>query len=1058
MRTKFTIFMAFFINVFLIAQVTTSNLKGVVLDDTGEVLPEVEIIAIHTPTGTKYKAITNEDGRYNIVNMRIGGPYTLTASFVGFEDQTKEEIYLTLGQTSNVDITFGNNQSNEINEVVITGTKDNVFNNDRTGAETTIGKRELQEMPTISRSASDFYRLEPSSSGGSFGGRNDQFNNFSLDGSIFNNPFGLDAAAPGGQTSAQPVSLDAIEQIQVSTAPYDVTLAGFTGASVNAVTKSGTNTFKGTVYGFYRNEDMTGDKVSGNKIFKADLEQKQYGFSIGGPIIKDKLFFFANFEKDDRTDLGSNYFADRDADPTNNNDNTSRVTAADLDTVSSLLSSIGYNTGVYEGYLHDTKSDKGIFKLDWNINDNHRLAVIYNFLNASQGKNAHPNALGRRGPDATTLQFANSGYRMDNNIDSYLIELNSTFADNKFANKLQLGYTNFDDSRTPFSTPIPAMTIQKDGTNYIIAGHEPFSIHNVLDQKVYQITNNFNAFLGNHTLTIGASFEKFMFDNSFNLGRYGFGDDRGYVGAFGAFEDLTAFEAAINNGLIADAMANAQSAYDEGNWALAETNVGQLAFYAQDAWDVTDNLKLTFGLRIDKPLYFDTEDNIAENIARKGGTIAEGGTYAPDVQYYDENGNPTLLNSYKLPSEKILWSPRFGFNWDVMRDKTLQVRGGTGVFTGRLPFVWIGNQVANPDFFYYTTTDTDFQFPQVWRSSLGMDYKFENGWIFTGDIAYTKDLNSMMVRNYGLKNPNSTLQGVDNRPIYGADDRAQGPFGGATNAYVFTNTDKGYSFNSTLKVAKKWQGGLYTTLAYNFLTSKDASSIEAEISGDAYDRNPAIGNVNQAVETNSLYGDRHRFVGTINKKFRYGQGKWATTLSAFFEYAEGGRFSYTYSGDINNDGSSLNDLIYIPTATELQQMTFSGTEAEQIAQKAAFENYIRQDDYLNDHRGEYQEKYAILSPWRGRWDVRFMQDFNFKVSDNRMNTIQFTMDILNFGNLLNSDWGVVEIPTTTQPIGVSVDASGNPVYSFDTGLTKTFTDDISLNSRWQMQFGLRYIF
>ncbi len=1057
MRTKFTILLMLFASVFLMGQTTTSNVKGVVLDDSGEPLPEVEVVAIHTPTGTKYRALSNEEGRYSMVNMRVGGPYTVTASFVGFEDISKGEIYLTLGQTSNVDLTFGGNATSEIKEVVVTGAKNNVFNNDRTGAETTIGSRELQEMPTISRSASDFYRLEPSSSGGSFGGRNDQFNNFSLDGSIFNNPFGLDAATPGGQTSSQPVSLDAIEQIQVSTAPYDVTMAGFTGASVNAVTKSGTNKFKGTVYGFFRNEDMTGDKVSGNDIFKADLEQKQYGFSLGGPIVKDKLFFFVNFEKDDRTDLGSNYFADTDNDPTNNNDNTSRVTAADLNTVSSLLSGLGYDTGAYEGYLHDTQSDKGIFKLDWNINDNHRLAFIYNFLNASQGKNAHPNALGRRGPDATTLQFANSGYRIDNNIDSYLIELNSTFADNKFANKLQLGYTHFDDSRTPFSAPMPAITIQEDGINYIIAGHEPFSIHNSLDQKVYQITNNFNAFLGNHTLTIGASFEKFMFDNSFNLGAYGYGDDRGYVGAFGAFSSVAAFETAVNNGLIATAQENAQAVYDAGNWALAETNVGQLAFYAQDAWDVTDNLKLTFGLRIDKPLYFDTEDNIAENIARKGGTIDEGGTYAPGVEYYDENGNAVYLNSLQLPSEKILWSPRFGFNWDALGDKTLQVRGGTGVFTGRLPFVWIGNQVANPDFFYYTITDPDFEFPQVWRSSLGMDYKFDNGLVFTGDIAYTKDLNSMMVRNYGLRTPGETLQGVDNRPIYGADDRAQGPFGGATNAYVFTNTDKGYSFNSTIKLAKKWNNGLYSTLAYNYLTSKDASSIEAEISGDAYDRNPALGNVNQAVETNSLYGDRHRFVGTLNKKFRYGQGKWATTLSAFFEYAQGGRFSYTYSGDINNDGSALNDLIYIPTESELQQMTFSGTETEQAAQRAAFEQYIRQDDYLSDHRGQYQEKYAILSPWRGRWDVRFMQDFNFKVSEDRMNTIQFTVDILNFGNLLNSDWGVVEMPTTTQPIGVTVE-NGTPVYSFDTGLTKTFTDDISLNSRWQMQFGLRYIF
>ena len=370
-------------------------------------------------------------------------------------------------------------------------------------------------MPTISRSTADLTRLTPSSDGLSFGGRNSQYNNFTLDGSIFNNPFGLDAATPGGQTNAQPVSLDAIDQIQVDIAPYDVTKAGFTGASVNAVTKSGTNEFHGTVFGFYRNQDLTGTKVKGQDVFKADLKHLQAGFSLGGPIIKDKLFFFANAEMVDRSDLGSNYIAKRSG---LTGDRVSRVEAADLDLVSQTLKSrFGYDTGAYENYTHDTKNVKALIKLDWNINDVHTLSATYNFLDASLDKPAHPEAIGRRGPDQTTLQFFNSGYTINNVLNSGIIELKSNFS-NKFSNNLQAGISVFADSRDPFSSPFPVLNINKNGSRYIVAGHEPFSINNVLDQKVYQITNNFNIYSGNHTFTIGTSLEKFEFGNSFNLG------------------------------------------------------------------------------------------------------------------------------------------------------------------------------------------------------------------------------------------------------------------------------------------------------------------------------------------------------------------------------------------------------------------------------------------------------------------------------------------------------------------------------------------------------------
>lgn len=1046
------------------SQVTTSNIKGLVTDSQNEPLPGASVVAVHTPTGTNYGGATNFDGRFNLLNLRVGGPYTLTVSYIGFQPQEITDVYLELGKSATINITLVED-SQQLDEVVVTGDRSGQFGADRTGAETSVGRRELTRLPTISRSAQDFTRLEPTASGNSFGGRNDQYNNFSLDGAIFNNPFGLDAATPGGQTDAQPISLDAIEQIQVSVAPYDVTLSGFTGASVNAVTKSGTNEFYGTVYGFFRNEDLTGGKIEGEKVVKPQLEQNQYGISLGGPIVKNKLFFFANFERDERTDIGTAGFA-----PNTGTGaiNESRVTEQDLIAVQDALSSIVigqdaqgndlyYNPGRYEGFTFGAESTKGIFKLDWNINDKNRLAVIYNFLKASKEKPAHPTALGFRGPNTNTLQFENAGYEINNNIQSIQLELNSTLSD-KAVNKLQVGYTHFDDFRDPLSTPAPSITIQEDGSNYIIAGHEPFSVNNRLDQKVFQFTDNLNFFMGDHTFTVGVSFEKFEFDNSFNLGAYG---------AAGTFfptaSSVQDFLNQVNDGTIQAQFDDAVSIFQSseangtgnpGGWALAETNVGQLAFYLQDEWNMTDDFKITAGVRFDKPLYFDTKTKIQENIDRKGGPGT--GTYQPDVVYFDpETGEETLLNSLELPSSDILISPRLGFNWDVKGDNSFKVRGGSGIFTGRFPFVWLGNQVQGVDFFFYQVVDPDFKWPQVWRNSLGADYRFDNGLVLTTDLSYTKDLNAAHVQNWGLNTPSGTLQGVDNRPVYESADQSQ-IFGGPTNAYVFTNSDKGRIWNATFKAQKNFDNGLYTSLAYSYLNAKDVNSIEAEITGDAFAGNPVAGNANNDVLGFSKYGDTHRFIGVISKQFKYGGDRWATTISAFAEYAQGGRFNYTYGGDLNNDGSNFNDLLYIPTDSELQQMVSNGQMAS--ADATAFASYIEQDDYLSENRGEYAERYAAIAPWRSRWDLKILQDYNFTVAGDKTNTIQLSFDILNFGNLLNSDWGVVQIPNNIQPVSVSVDENNVPSYSFNPSLTNTFSPLSDVISRWQAQIGLRYIF
>ena len=1033
-----------FISGFISAQITTSSISGVVVDDANMELEGANVVAVHVPTGTTYGVVTNQEGRFNMVNMRVGGPYTVSISYIGFNEQNFEDIFLTLGKSETISFAMIPD-SQELDNVVVTASASDVFSSDRTGAKTSVGRRQLSTLPSISRSASDYTRLEPTASNGSFGGRNDQFNNYSLDGAIFNNPFGLDAATPGGQTEAQPISIDAIEQITVSTAPYDVTQAGFTGASVNAVTKSGTNEFNGTLYGFYRNEDMTGSKIKGQSIFVPKLLQSQRGISIGGPIIKNKLFFFVNFEQDNREDLGQSWLPNRGT----GGINESRVLESDLMTVQSALSDLGYDTGTYEGFIHEAGSSKGIVKLDWNINDNHRMALIYNFLDASKDKPAHPTALGFRGPNASILQFENSGYQINNKLNSVQMELNSTLSD-AVSNKLQVGYTHFDDFRNPMSSPAPAMTIQDGaGANYIIVGHEPFSINNRLDQKVMQLTNNLTYVKGNHTYTLGFSYEKFEFDNSFNLGVYGYGDDRGYAGAFGAFGSLSDFTTAINNGLIRDAIAAATTTYENDSWSLAETNVGQMSFYLQDEWFVNDKFKLTYGLRMDKPLYFDSDKKAQEVI---DGT----GDYAPGTPYVNPNtGQVQFLDNTKMPSDKLVISPRLGFNYDVNGDDTTQVRGGSGLFTGRFPFVWLGNQIGNPNWWFHQMVDPDYQFPQVWRTNLGIDQEYDNELTLSLDVSYTKDINGPQVQNWGFKIPSGTLSGVDNRAVYLEGDFVQVdvPFPANASAYVFSNSDLGRIWNYSLKLQKTFDSGLYTSLAYNHLNAKDVNSIEAEITGDAFDFNPIVGDANAENLSYSKYGDMHRVIGVASQSWNYGtNNRWGSTITTFFEYNRGGRYSYTYAGDINGDGRGGNDLLYVPTSSQVLQMNFANP-----ADASAYNAFIEQDDYLRSRRGKYAERYGALSPWTSRWDVRFLQDYRIQRSSGKTNVIQFSMDILNLGNLISSDWGLVQQPTSIQPIGVTV-TDGVPSYTFDNNLVDSFVYDSSLQSRWQMQFGLRYIF
>lgn len=1072
-----------FLTISVNAQVTTATLSGVVKDAKGSALAAATVTVEYPDAGIRQTLVTRSDGRFTVANLRVGGPYKVTVNHVSYQQAVSENILLELGLNNTVEFKL-EEKSTTIGGVVVLS-RSKIFDDKRTGASTNINNRLIRTLPTISRSADDYLRLAPSASatynGLSFAGRNGQYNNFSLDGAVFNNPFGLDAPTPGGQTNAQPISLDAIDQIQVNIAPYDVTQAGFTGAGVNTVTKSGSNTLTGTVYGFFRNQSFTGKKVNGVKQTVPDLKQLQVGAALGGAIIKDKLFYFISFETEQRTDEASAFRA-RNASNVGN-PTTSRVLEQDLIDVRNILKTrFNYETGAYQGFTHDQTNYKWLAKLDWNISEVHKLSFTYNGLDAQKDKPAHPSAIGRRGPDYTTLQFQNSGYEIVNKLNSFGAELKSNFKGNS-ANKLRMVYTLFRDNRNPFSTPFPVINISKYGSRYIVAGHEPFSINNTLKQDAIQVTNDFTLYKKNHTITVGASYESFKFANSFNLTGYGFNMFLGDV-------DITVFKDSVPNGdpiwfgvfNLDQFNTYAQNRAAADQWALVKMTVGQLSAYIQDEIQINPKLKLTLGLRMDKPIYSNSsfttpniqEDVFAPNPGTFLGSFSSGSPTilnSDPLTLFDEDGNPVTngkgkdLDNTELPDTKPLFSPRLGFNWDVKGDRTVQVRGGTGLFTGRFPFVWIGNHIGNPATSFYNATARDFKWPQVWRTNIGTDFRIPAGTIFSVDLAYTKDVNAMMVRNYKLGTPTGVLNsGIgDNRSVYLPANQ------GAANTYVFTNTKEGYQFNVSLQAQQTFKKGLFAMLAYNFGIAKDASSISAEISSDAFDRNPILNNANKAINSNSLYGNKHRIIAVASKAYTYGKDKkWGTTVSVFSSWTSGNRFAYVYSSDpgndINNDGTNSNDLLYVPTDAEIDNMIFTplldvdGNLQTQATQRQAFKAFIAQDKYLSGLRGQYTEKYGGETPWYGQMDVRILQDL--LLNRKTKQTLQFSIDIVNFGNLISSKWGVREYATNSgyfQPI--SANYNGNsPTYQFDPSLTKTFNASPDLLSRWQLQFGLRYIF
>ena len=806
---------------------TTAAMSGVITDKTGAGLPGATVIAVHTPTNTQYVTPTNSEGRFNIQNMRVGGPYTIKVTFVGYKDLVREGVSLSLGQNLRFDQQL-NDSSTELTEVTVTGRQDPVINAGRTGAATTVQREQIERLPTLNRSFADFTRLTPQANGQSFGGRSSSFNNVTIDGAVFNNAFGLSGTV-GGQTGAQPISIDAVEQIQVSLAPYDVRQGSFTGAGINAVTRSGSNKATGSVYFFNRNqrELFLGRKVGDQEVPVPDFRLQNYGVRVGGPIIKDKLFFFLSAERERRTDPPSGNFVASNGDRPANGTSVSQASELQLNTLSGFLQNqYGFTAGPYQGYNQRQNSDKITAKIDWNISQNHRLNVKYNLLRSvADVPPSSSGAIGSRNGTQFGLPFQSAYYAINNNLDSYIAELNSTFG-SRFSNNLTAGYTAFRDFRESFSSPFPFVEIgngtgltgatgtQAPNATYTSFGFEPFTAGNILNTDTYQFGDNFTAYLGKHSVTVGTYNEHYRFKN-------GFAPNFNSTYRFNSLEDFynnNGFAYDRNSGGLTPLAAGTTrvvpaqfllqyGANSTGELPFASINATQLGLYVQDEYSPLANLRITAGIRGDLPII---SSDVAQNYAVSGGIDP-----ATQVSYAGLSfRNGVRINTGELPQRKVLFSPRVGFNWDVNDDKKTQLRGGTGIFTGRVPFVWISNQASNngvlfgsvfannaatgintynrfnPDTRYYVpgsggpiagpananttynlaVTDRNFQFPQVWRTNLAIDQELPGGIVATLEGFFTRDLNAVYLENVNLPgseaNPINRPSGPDQRPIF----------------------------------------------------------------------------------------------------------------------------------------------------------------------------------------------------------------------------------------------------------------------------------------------------
>ncbi|WP_374948261.1 carboxypeptidase regulatory-like domain-containing protein [Mucilaginibacter sp.] len=1076
------------------AQVTTSSISGTVVDEKGLPLPGVTITAVHTPTGTNYATVSRVDGRYNLPNLRVGGPYTVTYSFIGFGSNVQNDINLALGQESKIDSKLLPS-SRQLGEVVVTSTQNKVINNSRTGSQETITRSQIERLPTISRSISDYTKLTPTANGSNFGGRNQNGNNLTVDGALFNNSFGL-ASSLGGQTNSQPISLDAIEQIQVAVSPFDVTQGRFAGTGINTVTKSGTNEFKGTAYLYKRSAGLVGLNSLTNTVIKPTIDYTQRGISAGGAIVKNKLFFFISGEQERISDPSSSFSALRPGQSAGGS--ISRATLADLTALQTFLKTkYNYDAGAFENFNLRTRSDKITAKLDWNIDKNNTLSVKYFYLKSL--RDVPPSASGSptngRSPSINVLPFFSSYYTINNNFNIGIAELNTRIG-TKFANKLTVGYQALRDFRgSPGGGSFPLVDIQESAStgNLTSFGYEPFTANNLLNTDTYQFSDQFTIFAGKHEINIGTA-------NEFNKFKNGFAPN--YNGGY-RFNSLADFYASANQGLpTAQRYDFRYSALPDGSFPFANIKAYTIGFYAQDKWQVNDNFKLTYGVRADIPVYNTTSEF---NSAAAALTRFQGGYQVNTSQY---------------PKTRLQVSPRVGFNWDVNGQGTTQIRGGAGIFTGPVPYVYISNQasnngvqfgsyslvpgtggvattdprlVFNPNVdanrptgaaantsYNLAITDKDFKFPSNFRANVAIDQKLPFGIIGTLEGIYSKDINAAYYVNVALPTSGTTLAGPDPRfrysstTVYPSIPAAQGGNTAAlpniTDAILLKNTSKGYAYSITGQLQRTFKE-FYFNVAYTYA---DARSVNdgGSIAQSTWRDRPVTNDPNADVASYTNFRQPNRVIASMSYRKEY-LNHLVTSVGLTYEAANVGSASYTYNGDVNGDGQTSNDLMYVPKdATDIVLVKDNTTAGANFDNRsvgqiyAQLNAYINQDPYLSKRRGKYAERNGLVLPYFHQVNFNFTQDV-YQTSGKIKNTLRFEFNMINLGNFLYRNWGNYKFVNRAGILAYKgIDAAtGKPTYSFpyfdnanQIPLTSTFGNGTSQASRWQAQLGFRYIF
>ena len=1091
------------------AQVTTSTISGTVTDTKGEALIGATVVATHVPSGTRYGTATNAVGRYVLPAVRVGGPFTVTVTYTGFEPMTFDNVYTNLGVSSNVDFQL-QESGVSMDEVVISATRNDIFSSQRTGAAQTFSNAQVASLPVIgSRSINSITKYSPNGTGtGSFGAQDSRLNNFTIDGSVFNNGFGLGSETQaGGRTGSTAISLDAIEELQLNVAPFDVRQSGFVGSGINAVTRAGTNNYSGSAYYNWRNNSSTfnGDKAAGSPVQIGKFDEYVVGARFGGAIVKDKLFYFVNGEIVRRTEPATTFVPDGSTLP----GTVTRVKKSDLDELRRFLKNeFGYETGEYEGYNNETTSDKFLIRLDYNLNDRNKFTLRYTHHNSLADQLISNSSSAGEGPRRTStaaMSYQNSGYYIGDNTRSVVAEWNGTFSD-KVSNNLIVGYDYQDEDRKYKGALFPTIDIQQGGSTYITAGFDPFTPANKLDYGTFHVTDNVSLYLKKHTVTLGVNYEKYKSNNSFFPASNG-------VYVFNSLQDF--YNAATYDGDTSPVKVKLfqyrYSALPGGADPLQVLKVSKYDFYAQDEWQLSNSFRLLFGVRASLIDMGQTES--LRNNALADSTFLS----------FDGQRNYKLLTD-QLPGANIIWEPRLGFNWDVNGKKSTQVRGGTGIFTGRPPYVWLSNQIGNngvltgfiegrnttaykfspdasiftpatptlPSTFDIAVTDQDYRFPQVWKTNLAIDQKLPLGFVLTGEFLYNKNINAVLYYDANLEPATRNFTGPDTRPRFpgsGLTSTSQAKairvVDNVSRAAVMTSTNEGYFWSGTVKLEYPVKRGLYGMVAYTRSEAKDLMSAGSIASGSY----TSVRSVNGNNLLELAYADQDmpdRMVGVLGYRLEYG-GKYngATQFSLGYVGERRGlnpsagivtsRYSYSYAGDMNGDGISNNDLLYVPNSASdltfdlLEIKNSQGTVIASFTpeqQRDAYEAFIQQDEYLNSNRGKYLERNGALFPMLHRLDLSVMQEFGVKVGEKR-NTIQFRVDIINFGNLINNDWGVGNVLVTDRPLSFSkVSADGLPSYKMATTtingqpslIQSTYVKGASAFDVWNAQFSIRYTF